>query len=105
MREAWLLVDEAAIKAAAGNKGYAGRLEMPVVSRLENLADPKSVLNELLRQASDLNRRRQRSFRVAKHARLVTEFIDDFSPLRQLSAFAALEEEVSNAIQENRWHL
>jgi len=105
MQEAWLLVDEAAIKAAAGNKGYAGQLEMPVVSRLENLADPKSVLNELLRQASDLNRRRQRSFRVAKHARLVTEFIDDFSPLRQLSAFSALEEEVSIAIQENRWHL
>lgn len=105
MQEAWLLVDEAAIKAAAGNKGYAGRLEMPVVSRLERLADPKSVLNDLLRQACDLNRRRQRSFRVAKHARLVTEFIDDFSPLRQLSAFAALEEEISNAIKEYKWYL
>ncbi|MYH60472.1 MAG: hypothetical protein F4148_01435 [Caldilineaceae bacterium SB0675_bin_29] len=105
MQEAWLLIDEAAIKAAAGNKGYTGQLELPVVSRLEGLANPKGVLNELLRQASDLNRRRQRSFRVAKHARLVTEFIEDFSPLRQLSAFAALEEEVSNAIQENGWHL
>ena len=53
----------------------------------------------------DLNRRRQRSFCVAKHARLVTEFIEDFSPLRQLSAFAVLEREVSNAIQENKWYL
>jgi len=105
MQEAWLLIDEAAIKAAAGNKGYTGQLELPVVSRLEGLANPKGVLNELLRHASDLNRRRQRSFRVAKHARLVTEFIEDFSPLRQLSAFGALEEEVSNAIQENGWHL
>ena len=47
MQEAWLLVDEAAIKAAAGNKGYAGRLEMPVVSRLERLAYPKNCLERL----------------------------------------------------------
>ncbi len=105
MQEAWLLIDEAAIKAAAGNKRYTGQIDLPAVNRLESLPDPKSVLNELLRQASDLNRRRRRSFRVAKHARLVTEFIEDFSPLRQLRAFAALEEEVSNAIQENKWCL
>ncbi|MCZ0938566.1 MAG: hypothetical protein OXJ55_08005, partial [Caldilineaceae bacterium] len=63
------------------------------------------VLSQLLIQASDLNRRRLRSFRVTKHAERVTEFIDSFSPLRQLSAFAALEKEVSNAIQKNGWHL
>ena len=105
MQEAWLLIDETAIKIAAGNKRYAGKLNLPPVNRLERIPDPKDVLNGLLRQASDLNRRRQRNFRVAKHARLVTEFIEDFSPLRQLSAFAALEEEVSIAIQENMWYL
>ena len=98
------MIDEAAIKTAAGNRRYAGELELPPVNRLEEIPDPKNLLNDLLRQASDLNRRRQRSFRVAKHARLVTEFIEDFSPLRQLSAFAALEEEVSSAIQANNWH-
>ncbi len=76
---------------------------MPAVNRLESIPYPKDVLNELLRQASDLNRRRQRNFPVAKHARLVTEFIEDFSPLRQLSAFAALEEEISAVIQGNNW--
>ena len=105
MREAWLLIDGAAIRAAAGNRRYTGQLDLPAVNRLESLPDPKGVLSQLLIQASDLNRRRLRSFRVAKHAERVTEFIDDFSPLRQLSAFTALEEEVSNAIQKNKWYV
>ena len=103
MQEAWQLIDEAAIKTAAGNRRYAGELELPPVNSLEEIPDPKNLLNELLKKASDLNRRRQRSFRVAKHARLVTEFIEDFSPLRQLSAFTAFEEQVSSAIQANNW--
>ena len=105
MQEAWLLINEGAIKAAAGNRRYAGQLDLPAVNRLESLPDPKSILSQLLIQASDLNRRRLRSFRVPKHAERVTEFIDDFSPLRRLSAFAALEEEVSAAIQANNWYL
>ena len=105
MQEAWLLFDEDAIKSAAGNRRYGEALELPPVNRLEDLPDPKTLLGELLKQASDLNRRRKKRFSVAKHAQLVTEFIEDFSSLRQLSAFAALEEEVSNAIQENRWYL
>ena len=105
MQETWLLIDEAAIKSAAGNRRYTDKLGLPPLRRLEQIPDPKSRLSELLRQASDLNRRRQRNFRVAKHTRRVTEFIEDFSPLRKLSAFVALEEEVSSAIQSNSWHL
>lgn len=105
MHEAWLLFDEDAIKTAAGNRRYSGALELPPINQIEDLPDPKTLLGELLRQASDLNTRRQKKFSVAKHARLVTEYIKDFSPLRQLSAFAALEEEVSNAIQENNWDI
>lgn len=105
MQEARLLIDEDAIKTAAGNRRYTGQLDLPAVNRLESLPDPKGVLSQLLIQASDLNRRRLRNFRVTKHAERITEFIDDFSTLRQLSAFAALEEEVSNAVRENRWYL
>ena len=99
------MIDEDAIKAAAGNRRCTGQLDLPAVNRLESLPDPKGVLSQLLIQASDLNRRRLRSFGVTKHAERVTEFIASFSPLRQLSAFAALEEEVSDAIRENGWHL
>jgi len=72
---------------------------------MEGVPDPKELLHRLLRQASDLNRRRQRSFSVGRRARLVTEFIEDFTPLRQLSAFVALEAEVRSTIQANDWHL
>jgi hypothetical protein len=34
---------------------------------------------------------RQVQSRISQRARRVTEFIDDFSPLRQLEAFSALE--------------
>ena len=105
MQEAWLLIDEAAIKSAAGNRRYTGPLDLPSITDMEGIPDPKERLHRLLRQASDLNRRRQRSFPVGRRARLVTEFIEDFTPLRQLSAFVALEAEVRSTIQANDWHL
>ena len=105
MQEAWLLIDETAIKNAAGNRRYGGQLELPPLNLLKRIPDPKDLLNKLLTQASDLNRRRRRNFQVAKRARRVPGFVEDFSPLRQLSAFVALEEEVSSAIQANNWHL
>ena len=105
MQEAWLLIDEAAIKSAAGNRYYSGQLALPSIDRLERIPDPKELLHRLLRQASDLNKRRQRCFPVERRARLVTGFIEDFTPLRQLSAFVALEKEVKSAIRANDWHL
>lgn len=105
MLEAWLLFDETAIKSAAGNRRYHAELNLPALNKLESVTDPKSVFHSLLSEASDLNRRRQRNFREAKHARNVTEFIKDFSPLRQLSAFAALEQDIRRTIQANSWRL
>lgn len=105
MQEAWLLIDETAIKSAAGNSRYANQLGLPPVNRLEQLPDPKAFLHEKLKQASDLNKRRRRRYPVARYARRVPEFIRDFSLLRQLSAFVALEKELIRAIQSNNWQL
>ena len=105
MQEAWLLIDAAAIRNAAGNRRYDGHLELPSIKRLERIRDPKNLLRQPLKQASDRNTRRRRNFRVAKHARLVAEFMEDFTPLRQLSAFAALEDAVRSAIQANNWRI
>ena len=105
MQESWLLIDEAAIKAAAGNKSYRGQLDLPSANRLEKIQDPKEILTDLLRQASDLIRRRQKRFPVTKYARLETEFIEDFSPLRRLNSFAALEEDIGRVIQANNWNV
>jgi hypothetical protein len=70
---------------------------------MEQMNDPKPKLHELLREASELKGRRRRNLRVSKCARLVTEYIDDFSLLRTLPAFRALETDLEDTITRNRW--
>ncbi|HXT41312.1 MAG TPA: hypothetical protein VN887_14985, partial [Candidatus Angelobacter sp.] len=64
MTEAWLLFDEAAIRHAAGNPNGTTPLNLPSVSRVEDLPDPKAVLNEALLQATDKPTRRLKKFRT-----------------------------------------
>lgn len=93
MSEAWMLFNESAIRKAAENPRGTARLTLPAFNRIENLPDPKEVLYDLLKTACGLPTQRLRKFKIHSAARLVTEFIDDFSPLRQLPAFAKMEAE------------
>jgi len=95
MTEAWLLISEVAIRHAAGNPNGLVPLELPRTRDLELLPDPKRVLNELVRAASGLKGRRLKKLRVPQCAARVPEYVDDFSALRQLPAFAALERDVT----------
>jgi hypothetical protein len=104
MQEAWLLFDEAAIRYAAGNRSSKQPLELPPLRQLEQLPDPKAVLHECLKQASGFRGRRLKRFRVHERAPRVSEIIDDFSPLRVLSAFAALEKDVVEIIGQQGWN-
>ena len=94
MSEAWLLLDEQSIRLAAGNPGGTMSLEMPAYDRIEAMADPKVVLHSLLRTASGLRHRRLKHFRPHREARLIPQYMADFSCLRVLSAFVKLEEDV-----------
>ena len=90
MQEAWLLIDEAALRRAAGNPNGTQSLAMPEVQKLEELADPKQLIRELLRQASGLRGRRLERFNWRSSAHRVAEMIDDFSILYRLAAFQRL---------------
>jgi hypothetical protein len=103
MQEAWLLFDEAAIKQAAGNRAFRGSLDLPPLKELEGVPDPKAVLHDRLRRASGLRGRRLRTFPVGQRARRVAELIADFSPLRALPAFQALETDVRTVVWEFGW--
>lgn len=103
MQEAWLLFDEAAIRHAAGNRSARQPLHLPPIKQLEGVPDPKSELYGYLKQASGLSGRRLKRFPVRQRARRVAEFINDFSPLRALSAFAALEEDIQQIIEQRNW--
>ena len=98
MTEAWLLSDQHAIRAAANNPNGTVPLPIPARGQWEALSDPKSVLFELLRTASELPTRRLRKFRPEAARYRVAELTTDFSALRPLSAFATLEVDLDVAL-------
>lgn len=103
MTEAWLLFDMMALRKAASNPNGKTVLQLPDLRKLENEPDPKEVLYELLRQASDLSSRRLKKFSPSERIHRVSELIDDFSPLRALSAFQVLEFELQSVLQAQGW--
>jgi hypothetical protein len=94
MMEAWLMFDEAIIRRVAGNPSGREPLSLPQLKQVESIADPKNRLNSVLRAASGLSGRRSKNFKPSRELHRITELIDDFSPLRQLSAFQRFEDEI-----------
>ncbi len=101
MTEAWLLLDEQAIRQAADNPN--GTVPLPLAPGLpEQLSDPKWVLRECLIVASEKKGRRLAKFRrdMSRRMQRVATFIDDFSPLRSLSAFIRFEQDTLDALHK-----
>lgn len=103
MTEAWFLFDESALRRAAGNPYGSVPISLPAVSKVEALPDPKGLLHELLRRATELPSRRMRKFDVAKGVRRLGELIDDFTPLRSLQAFSMLEARLRASLRAGGW--
>lgn len=104
MQEAWLLFDEVALRTASGNPRGHQQLQLPDITKVEQLADPKEILHNLLREASGLTGRRLKQFSVHERVHRLAELIDDFSPLRSLPAFKTLEIELEQVIREQGWY-
>jgi hypothetical protein len=92
--EAWFLIDESAIRLAAGNRAGKVALNLPALRAVERLARPKERLTEALVRASELTGRRRDRFNAGAAKRRLSESIEDFSPLRRLPAFQRLEADV-----------
>jgi hypothetical protein len=104
MTEAWLLHDIRAIRQAAGNPNGTVQLNLPNPSDIEGLPNPKRVLHKLLREATELGARRRKRFDTNMAVQLIPKYVEDFGPLRRLSAFAALEEAVREAVESQEWN-
>jgi hypothetical protein len=100
MTEAWLLANESAIRAAAGNPNGTEDLRLPELRGLEALPDPKRVLYEALRRASGLNARRRALIPVPQRVHRIPQYIDDFSRLNALRAFRLLQHDIRTVIQK-----
>lgn len=100
MTEAWFLIDEAAIRRAAGNPRGTASLSLPPLHRLEEVSDPKEILLHCLTAASEKSGRHLKRFHqhLPTRVQLVASYIRDFSPLRRLPAFAAFERATAEAL-------
>ena len=98
MMETWLLIDSYAIKKAAGNRNFSEAIELPQLSRLESVRDTKLLLHQALIITSGLKGRRKKSFNVQMAVHHVADFIEDYSPLRELSAFNEFECDLIKAV-------
>lgn len=100
MTEAWLLLDEVAIRKAAGKPSGRIELNLPSARAVETLPDPKAVLREALKCASGLQGRRLRNFDrdFAFHRRHLLENLDRDGVVRSLASWQAFEAAVEQAV-------
>jgi len=86
MTEAWLLIDEPAIRRAADDPNGTTRLDFPPLRKLESTPDPKTVLKGCLLDASELRGRRRDQLErgLSRRVQRLAALIPDFSPLRRL---------------------
>ena len=98
MMESWLLLDEQAIRLAAGNPNGRTQLDLPSPRRIEQSPDCKNLLHMLLATASGLHGRRLKKFSAEGCARQVTQSTRSFEMLRLLPAFQRLETDVCSAL-------
>jgi len=99
MQEAWLLFDENAIRRAAANPYGRVRLNLPKSNSIERIADPKNLLNNLIRNASELHGRHLKRLNLSHSVSQVSQNINDFSPLRKLNAFQILENDIRQVVK------
>jgi hypothetical protein len=104
MTEAWLLFDIGAIRQAAGNPNGTVSLNLPSPSNIEGLPNPKRVLHDILREATERGTRRRKRFGTNMAVQLIPKYIENFSPLRRLTAFVALEGAVKETIESQGWN-
>ena len=101
MIESWLLFNEDAIRKVVGNPNGIQDLNLPKISEIEKITDPKARLEKLLIDASFPNRRGKKVNIPSNYCVRVAEEIGDFEPLRNLLAFQELEKELENTLRDN----
>jgi hypothetical protein len=97
MTEAWLLLDETAIRRVAGRPSGTADLGLPRLHEIETIADPKKMLGDALLIASGASGRRRRKLErdFGAHRRQLLEDLDPNGPVRSLSAWQALARRVA----------
>lgn len=98
--EAWVLLDEAAIRRVAGNPRGRQPLDLPRPSRVGHAADPKGILESALVAASGCQGHRLRKFRkkFRQHRRILLEQLPVGGALEEVPAWTQLRQAVSDFV-------
>lgn len=71
------------------------------MTQVERASNPKQLLHHAFREASGLQGRRLRQLSVNVYR--VAELIDDFAPLRSLTAFRDFEADLRSVLKTEGW--
>ena len=95
--EAWILLNEAAIRRVAGKPRGRQPLNLPRPSKVEHLADPKGALDTALVAASGCRGRRLGKFRkrFGQHRQILLEQLTVGGALDHVPAWVRLREAIS----------
>lgn len=100
--EAWLLLDERAIRTAAGNTNGLEPLQLPTPTGAERIPDPKSHLQSILLTAGGVRGRRRRMLlrRIPAMRDRLLENLPVDGPLRQVPSWARFRDDTVAALRE-----
>lgn len=98
--EAWLLLDEAEIRAVAGSPRGRQDLGLPAVGQIEATKDPKERLDQALVRASGFNGHRLVRFRrrLPQLRAVLLQRLNVEGPVAELSAWRTLVSDISTAL-------
>lgn len=99
--EAWLLLDESAIRNVSGRPNGSVPLNLPTHNRIEQIRNPKKQLEQLILHASETTGRRRRRITrklPALRSKLLTE-LEPGGPLLSVSSWVRLREDTLNYVQ------
>ena len=100
MTEAWLLLDETAIRNVVGNPSGRAPLDLPTPHEAERRSDPKRILADALLAASETTGRRRKRIRrdFARFRRQLLVNLPIGGPLEQLPSWARFRDDTLGAI-------
>ena len=102
--EAWLLLDEEAIRLVAGKPNGRASLNLPAPESIETVSRPKEYLQEALIKASEYSGRRLEKFRAQfpTHRTLLLQRLPTAGTLSQLPAWRRMRDDTREALNSIR---
>ncbi len=99
--EAWLLLDEAAIRRVAGRPNGCAPLLLPSPNTVESIARPKERLQHVLRDASGLSGRRREQFvrEFPRHRNLLLRQLLPGGQLEPVPSWVRVRDDIRQAIR------